>query len=496
MMSTYKASIYNYVFNSINAIIVIINGIIMVPIYFHYMSVSTYGAWLATGNMVAMLGLLESGFSSVITQKMAAAIGSNDNERYGILAGANIITAILLAGLIALLGLCLAPFITDWINVEDTVVPDIRLSYIIALFASSLAICVSLFGAFPQVWQDTKSVGVINTCTGLMAIASLVCFLLLGCGVVSIALSYFVRATVNLICQGGWIIRKWKRENIQKPIYSLSESKALAKDCVYPFFSKLSGVLMGNSQSFIIAHFMNPALAAVYDLTSKVCYVACGFVSQTNGSFFALFSLTLSSGDKERINGVFRNTTQFFAITLALVGLYSICFTEPVINYWVGLDKYGGTWLLITIVLAKILFQFRAYCNNILYTGGMINKSAKLDILCAVVYIIILLAIIKPTQIFAVPIATLVVSVLFIAWYLQLMKNNLSLDTNTLVLEFMKSMGGIIPFVALHYFFELDYQNLFLYVIYFIVFSVSYIIVLYCTNKSFFKILLSKIHKR
>lgn len=68
-MSTYKASIYNYLFNSINAIIVIINGIVMVPIYFHYMSVSTYGAWLATGNMVAMLGLLESGFSSVITQK-------------------------------------------------------------------------------------------------------------------------------------------------------------------------------------------------------------------------------------------------------------------------------------------------------------------------------------------------------------------------------------------------------------------------------------------
>ena len=94
-MSIYKASIYNYFFNSINAIIVIINGVVMVPVYFHYMSVSTYGAWLATGNMVAMLGLLESGFSSVITQKMAAAIGSGDKERYGKLAGANIVTAIL-----------------------------------------------------------------------------------------------------------------------------------------------------------------------------------------------------------------------------------------------------------------------------------------------------------------------------------------------------------------------------------------------------------------
>ena len=495
-MSIYKASIYNYFFNSINAIIVIINGVVMVPVYFHYMSVSTYGAWLATGNMVAMLGLLESGFSSVITQKMAAAIGSGDKERYGKLAGANIVTAILIAFGILFLGLCIAPFITNWINVEEAVSSEIRLSYIIALFASSVAICVSLFGAFPQVWQDTKAVGMINTCTGLLAIASLIAFLLLGLGVVAIAMSYLVRALLNLTCQGWWIIHKQNRDSIQKPIYSISESKSLAKDCIYPFFSKLSSVLMGNSQSFIIAHFMNPALAAVYDLTSKVCYVACGFVSQTNGSFFALFSLTLSSGDKGKINNVFRNITQFFAITLAVVGLYSICFTESVVNYWVGLDKYGGTWLLIVIVVAKILFQFRAYCNNILYTGGMINKSAKLDILCAIAYIGILLTIIKATQIYAIPLATLAVSLLFIVWYLKLMRKYLSLEIKMLVMEFLKSMVVIVPFIILHYVLSPDYHNIYMYVGYFVVFSMVYFTALYLTNRSVFGSFVSKLRKR
>lgn len=495
-MSTYKASIYNYIFNSINAIIVIVNGIVMVPIYFHYMSVSTYGAWLATGNMVAMLGLLESGFSSVITQKMAAAIGSNNKLRYASLAGANIVTAIMLAIVITLLGLCVAPFITDWINVEDSVSAEIRMSYIIALFASSVAVCVSLLSSFPQVWQDTKFVGIINTCTGLLSIASLVVFLLQGYGVVSIALSYLVRAISNLLFQGLWIIRKWKKYCILSPIYSFSESKTLVKDCVFPFFSKLSGVIMGNSQSFIIAHFMSPTLAAIYDLTSKVCYVACGFVSQTNGSFFALFSLTLSLGDKEKINNVFRNTTCFFVIILSIVSLYSICFTEPIINYWVGLDKYGGTWLLIVIVLAKILFQFRSYCNNILYTGGMINKSAKLDILCAIVYIGLLLAIIQSAQIYAVPIATLVVSMLFIAWYLRLMKQHLFLNVKMLFSEFVKSMVIIVLFIVLHFLLALDYRNLYIYVVYFCIFSVIYTVVLYVMNKSFFLSILSKLRNR
>ena len=79
-MNKYSASIFNYLFSSINSIVIIINGIIMVPIYFKFMSVSTYGAWLATGNIAAMLGLIESGFASVITQKMSVAIAEKDNN--------------------------------------------------------------------------------------------------------------------------------------------------------------------------------------------------------------------------------------------------------------------------------------------------------------------------------------------------------------------------------------------------------------------------------
>ena len=52
-MNKYSASIFNYLFSSINSIVIIINGIIMVPIYFKFMSVSTYGAWLATGTIAA-----------------------------------------------------------------------------------------------------------------------------------------------------------------------------------------------------------------------------------------------------------------------------------------------------------------------------------------------------------------------------------------------------------------------------------------------------------
>lgn len=482
-MSTYKSSIFNYIFNSANAVIMIVNGIVMVPIYFHYMSVSTYGAWLATGNMVAMLGIIESGFASVITQKMSVAITTGNEIYFRKLAGANLITGLLFAAVILAVGLAISPFVTDWVNVDVEDRSAINVSFIIALVSSCISLCVSLLCSFSQVWQDTKIMGMIGTITNVFSILSLLCFLLCGCGVVSIALSYLVRAVCNLLFQGGYTLKLWKKRNLLRPIVDVLTIKELFKACLYPFLSKLSGVFMGHSQSFIIAHFMNPTLAAVYDITTKVCGVACTFVSQTNGSFFALFSLTLASKDKEKINSVFQNTSFFFFFSLFSVGLYSLCFSEPVIRYWVGLDKYGGTMLLSVAVFAKIVSQIRSYFNNIIYTGGLINKSAKLDILCTFLYVVVLLIIIKGTQIYAIPIATSVSCVVFLIWYVLIIKKYLLIKIRPIINIALKSILVTIPFVLLHFLCQFNYNHIITYTVYFVLFSIIYISVIYLLNK-------------
>lgn len=495
-MSIYKASFYNFFFNSFNSVLIIVNGIVMVPIYFHYMSVSTYGAWLATGNVVAMLSLLESGFAGVITQKMSVAIAQKNDCDFQKLAGANIISAICIASAILIVGLAISPFITDWVNVESDVAGKIRIAFIISLIASCIHILVSLYGAFPQVWQDTKSVGIYNTIANVSAIVSLIAFLLCGFGVVSIALSYLVRALLNFILYVQWIVRKWIREIYPKPIYSIHNAVILSKDCFYPFLSKLSATLVGNSQSFIIAHFMSPTLAAVYDLTSKVCLVACGFVSQLNGSFFALFSLTLAEGNKAKTEKVFYNASMFLVVILAVTVLYSMCFTEPIMHYWVGLDKFGGTKLLVVIVVAKVLSQLRGYLNNVLYTGGMINKSSKLDIAWMVLYLLLLLVVVKPIQVYAVPVATLISSLVFIVLYLRLIKKNLDLNVKSFASLMAEAILLIVPMFIAHLYMAPDYQNLMLYSLYFVAFSLVFWGLLYIMNKSFFLQLSHRIRKK
>lgn len=495
-MSIYKASIFNFIFNSANDIIVIINGIVMVPIYFHYMSVSTYGAWLATGNVVAMLGLIESGFSGVVTQKMTVAVAEGDDIAFRELAGANLVTAILLPLAVLLMGLAISPFIAEWVNVDSDDIGAIRLSFIVALISSCIAMADSLICTFSQVWQDTKAIGMIGVIVNIVTIVSLIVYLILGCGVVAIAWSYLTRALLNFFFQGYWILKKWLLLGLKKPLVNFATIKDLSKSCVYPFLSKISGVLMGHSQSFIIALFMNPALATVYDLTSKICTIACGFVSKVNGAFFALFSLTLASKDRKKIDAVFTTTTRFSVVMLSAVFLYAVCFTKPVMHYWVGLDKYGGTWLLLTILIANIISYVRSYSNTIIFTAGMIDRSARLDIMCMVVYLSILFLVLSRLQIYALPVAMIVSSGVFLIKYLQIVSKEVKIGVRKNVKFAVSSFAVTIPFLAVHYLLNVDYHHLLVYALYFLAFSAIFVMSVYMTNRELLQLILQKLRKR
>ena len=450
MASQYKASIYNFLFNSINSVVTIVNGIIMVPLYFHYMSVSIYGAWLASGNMVAMIGLLESGFAGVVTQKMAKAIGEGDRKQFLTLAGSNILTAVLVSSIIFILGCCIIPFIASIVNADTEWASDITAAYTISLLSSAIAVLVSLFGAFPQVWQQTKQVGIINTCVNIFGIAIMVLFLVLGYGVISLAIGYLTRSIINLVFQGLWIYRYWKCHESERPIYDFKKSFLLLRECFYPFLAKVSAVLMGQSQSFILAAFISPVLAAVYDITSKILNCAYSFVSMANGSFFALLSIVFGKNEKLEINRVVSNIMQSFTICVMAVFVFGVCFSKTVIYYWVGLDKFGGDLLLITIAISALFNQYKAFFNNLLFSSGNIKRSSIIDVASLIVYLVILAFTIRQIEVYSLPVSMFITNAIFGGWYIHTLLVSTQIETKTLLSPLYKNGLMAIPFVLMY----------------------------------------------
>jgi hypothetical protein len=74
-VSRRAATIANLIHQYVTTGLVIVNGIVLVPLYLKYIDFKLYGAWLATGNVAAWLLLADAGFSDILRQRTAHLYG-------------------------------------------------------------------------------------------------------------------------------------------------------------------------------------------------------------------------------------------------------------------------------------------------------------------------------------------------------------------------------------------------------------------------------------
>ena len=60
----------------------IFNQLVLVPLYLRFIGIAVYGSWLASGNVVALLSVLDIGFNLIVTQRLATAFGAGDDNRF------------------------------------------------------------------------------------------------------------------------------------------------------------------------------------------------------------------------------------------------------------------------------------------------------------------------------------------------------------------------------------------------------------------------------
>jgi hypothetical protein len=74
---------WNLLFNYANSAVLMLCGLVLTPIYLGSIPETTFGVWLATGNLVAWLSLVDPGLNAVVQQRIAAAYASGDNLAVG-----------------------------------------------------------------------------------------------------------------------------------------------------------------------------------------------------------------------------------------------------------------------------------------------------------------------------------------------------------------------------------------------------------------------------
>lgn len=441
-----RAAAYNLVFNYASVAFAVINGVVLVPVYLRYFDLATYGAWLASGNIVGLLSILDGGINLVFAQRLAVSFGEQNMSRYSDVAGSGALLSFTLAGLVGMIGVGIAPFVPTWINVGSSQQSVLSLGFTLAALGSAFTLGYLTFGAIVQSWQRTLFAGITNVLTLLVGTLGTIVGLWEGLGVVAIGFGVLLRGLVGILLLGGYVIIMWRRIGLPKPKIKTPVLMDLVRTTIPVMLGRTGSIILGNSRTTLVAILIDPTTAALVVLTGRV-YDVCGmFLNPIGSSTFAGMAHIFGSTQRQRSRAIVQEVIGLFsALSAVLFGL-ALAMNESFINLWVGSKSFGGASLSVTLCISVLLSTRLNLVGMILTALGEIGKTAWSSLFELALRLLLIYWLVQKIGVLGISLAEICSILLVSAWYFyKLLIKKLDLrqhEGNRLITT------GVLPVVA------------------------------------------------
>lgn len=381
-----KATIINLMRDYASMGILIIRGVVLVPIYLHYIDDRLYGAWLATGSIVAFLGLLDFGFSSVIVQKSATIGGQKDYQCLGKLIGTSLVITCLLAFLPLLVASFIFMQVPAWVNIEGAEALQISKAFLVASASTSLMLIAYGVGGILLGLQWVGILSIQFIAASLIGIISTLIFLYMGWGVLSIPWGFLVQSALLSAAHCAylwwWIRRKLPPKSL---CFERSTFRDLFRQSSWVFVSRLSNTAATQSDNLIVAAMIDPRLTTILVLTKKSSEIITTIAARISSAFMPSLAHLSGEADITKLRRYMLGVLKI-SLTVGLFGVGGIfLLNEEFVRLWVGSEFYGGMLLTGLICVSGFIFVFNTAIYNNIFAKGEISTASKATMLEAIV---------------------------------------------------------------------------------------------------------------
>ncbi len=370
--------------NYLSLLMAVIQGIVLVPLYLRYIDIRLYGAWLATGNIVAYLGLLDLGFSKLLMQRVGEAYGSEKLDIVGSTIGTGLVILCGLSILPLLLALVLMPWVPGFVHIHGTDAGKLGLAFVLAALAGSLMMMMHTVANILSGLQRQKGLGIIVVLSDLLGTIVLVVLLLLGYGLLSLPLSYIVKglsATVGVTLH-LWrtVCRDIPRQYVR---FCWSDARDLFRKSLWQLGANAASTISTQSDSLIAGAFLDPRASVILALTKRASELITLCLGQTLGSVMpALAHLYGETGAHDtKFSRVVRLLINI-CIGSGIIGVLGYyIFNETFMTLWVGRNFYGGRLLTFLFSLQAVASILMVLTYTLLFATGEVVVVARAGII-------------------------------------------------------------------------------------------------------------------
>ncbi|MBK9519337.1 MAG: oligosaccharide flippase family protein [Anaeromyxobacter sp.] len=451
-MSRRQATRLNLFFQYASIGLTVLQGFVLVPFYLRYIDGATYGAWLASGNIVAWLAVVDPGFGAVLQQRVARFLGEGSSRQLGDAVGTGVTLSLAIAGLVAAAGLALAPWVPELTGSAGGSGPELTRAFALSCAAEAvllvdLAVAAVLVGLMKRmVWT-----GVSYLAGTLLGVVATVVLLVGGFGLSSIPLGLLLRSVLLLLSHGALLAHVLRRDLRVAPRFTSAEFRSVMSLSAFTWAARLATSLMGNVDALLVSRYFGPAQVTAYVLTKRASEVLAMVVTRVGAAFAPAMAHAWGAGGGESLRLIALRLLRLatWASLFGLAGYAAL--NREFMGLWVGPQLYGGLVLTVLLGLAAAVLSVESIASSILFSVGGARASSAATATSAVGRFVAALGLLAAGGgAWSVPLAAAAVSLsVTLGMILPILSRTLGSQARGFALDLLKSGAQALPMVAL-----------------------------------------------
>jgi O-antigen/teichoic acid export membrane protein len=487
--STTSVTRWNLVFNYASIIIAILNGLVIVPFYLQKIDHALFGAWLASGNILVWLTIIEPGVGDVLQQKVGSAYGAKDFKQVGLFIGSGIAISTVISTVVVIACFLFQFLIAGILNLSPSLdIPQLLHAFTIAALGTGFILLSYAFVGSNQGLQSSLGIGTILVVAQMISLAANVFLLFRGYGLLAIAYSTLIRGVG--VCLGNiiYLTVRLKKEKIPllfDKTFFISFSKLFS----YTFFSKISNTVVNNLDLVLVARFVNPETVTMLELTRRPITIIQSFTNRISVAFMPSLAHLHGEGNMKRVKDMFINFTFIFSWSSMFIIFSFVAFNKDLLTVWAGHSVYIGNPVNILICLSLLITSYTYNISNFTFALGNIKGNSFITIVKSISYVLLMFVLGYLMGIYGFLIASILSVIVSEAWYYpKKITSILSLDNDELWNPAKENLKLLLIGVVMcygYYLLNFKITNWFGLIAYGAAFTLVYFIILFFVSERF-----------
>lgn len=370
--------------------ILLIQGVVLIPVYLRFLGGAEFGVWLITNGVTAWISIIDPGISALVQQRMSLALGGGNPGKAVQLARRGLRLNAALAGAVLLVGLLSSHWILRAVDPRRELLPTTGWWLIFLTVAGVAANMVATFTTTMGIaFRQARPHTLVWLGCAIASLVATVAMLWLGVGVIALPLGMLVRSVLQAALSFALL---WP-----SMVALRRDSPVLAADLVgevdfrllgWSSLEKFAGTLAMSADMILIGRYFDSTMVTSYALTKRPVDMLATLFQRPIAAMTPTITYLVGSQATDELSVLVARSCVRTLWILGLACVGTALFLEPIINVWVGPAHFLGADGRNILVLGLATGVFAGWFSNLYWASGATLGFYRLNSLVSLLMII------------------------------------------------------------------------------------------------------------